>query len=56
MTKLDITTRSSIAMSIVVMNIACLAAHTLRLFLMIPFSRSEKSTRIPVIALLFHGW
>ena len=39
MTKLDVTTRSSIALSILVMNVARIAARSLHLFLMVMFSR-----------------
>lgn len=39
MTKLDVTTRSSIVLSILVMDIARIAAHSLRKFLIVMFSR-----------------
>lgn len=39
MTKLDVTTRSSIALSILVMNVGRIAARSLRLFFMTIFSR-----------------
>ena len=39
MTKLDVTTRSSIALSILVMNVGRIAARSLRLFIMTIFSR-----------------
>ncbi len=42
MTKLDITTRSSIALSILVMNVARIAARSLRQFLMVLFSRYKQ--------------
>ncbi len=39
MTKLEVTTRSSIALSILVMNVARIAARSLHQFLMVLFSR-----------------
>ena len=39
MTKLDVTTRGSIALSILVMNVARIAARSLRQFFMVLFSR-----------------
>ncbi len=42
MTKLDVTTRSSIALSILVMNVARIATRSLRQFLTVPFSRYKQ--------------
>ncbi len=42
MTKLDVTTRSFIALSILVMNVARIATRSLRQFLTVPFSRYKQ--------------
>ncbi len=47
MTKLDVTTRSSIAMSIFVMNVSHIAARSLRNFLMAVFSRYLRQNFVP---------
>ena len=46
-TKLDVTTRSSIALSILVMNVGRIAARSLRLFLMTIFSRYLRQDTMP---------
>ena len=47
MTKLDVTTHSSIALSILVMNVGRIAARSLRLFLMTIFSRYLRQDSMP---------
>ena len=47
MTKLDVTTRSSIALSILVMNVSRIAARFLRHFLMAVFSRYLRQYFMP---------
>ena len=47
MTKLDVTTRSSIALSILVMNVGRIAARSLRLFFMTIFSRYFRQEFMP---------
>ena len=47
MTKLDVTTRSSIALSILVMNVGRIAARSLRLFIMTIFSRYLRQDFMP---------
>lgn len=47
MTKLDVTTRSSIALSILVMNVSRIAARSLRHFLMVVFSRYLRQNFVP---------
>lgn len=49
MTKLDVTTRSAIALSILVMNVARIAARSLRQFLVVAFSRYKQQDFLLVI-------
>ena len=55
MTKLDVTTRSSIALSILVMNVARIVARSLRQFLMVMFSRYYGQNSLPFYEQKCHG-
>ncbi|MCH5345450.1 MAG: IS5 family transposase [Acetatifactor sp.] len=54
MTKLDVTTRSSIALSILVMNVAQIVARSLRQFFMVLFSWYFGQDCLPLCGLKYH--
>lgn len=53
--EMDITTKSSIALSILVMNVARIAAHSLHQFLTVLFSRYNQQNFLLIYEQNFHS-